>query len=324
MTAAVLDPLHERYASAVRNHIRVLWDLNHIRPIMDRTGVAWAVLKGPAVVDLLYGAAGQRTYQDLDLLVDPSGFADVLAALQQSGSPLLDRNWRMLRREMRGQVHLVLQGGTPLDLHWDLINDHRGRMSIDAQEVLSRTDRADLGGILAPTLDPTDMLIHLAVHASVSGGDKLVWLKDLERAVIVRPPSWDAVVERSRAWNVAAPAGLILARAHRILNASVPSWVPHQLLGSRLARITQVVDRISPPEQSLGGPTPGRLLARTIGHGVLGGSRMLLERWFAHLDPREPEASSPFTAAGDRGDQAAFMHGVGRIGGEPRSRKSLV
>jgi hypothetical protein len=311
VTPTILEPLHERYAAAVRNHVRVLWDLHRLQPIIDAAGVPWAVVKGPAVVDLLYRAVGRRTYQDLDLLVDPIGFRDILMALQQSGSRLLDRNWRMMRREMRGQLHLILPGGTPLDLHWDLINDHRRRMSIDTREILSRADRVDLGGVVVPTPDPTDSLIHLAVHASVSGGDKLVWLKDLERSIVVRPPSWDEVVDRSRKWNVTSPVGLLLSRCQSVLGARVPAWVLRQLLGRQLARIARYVDRMSPVEQSLGGPTPGRLFARTIGHGVVGGSLLILERGLAHLDPREPEASSPFTPAGNGRDQAAFLRAVG-------------
>jgi hypothetical protein len=311
VSPATLEPLHEHYTAAARNHIRVLWELDRLQPVVDGTGVRWAVIKGPAVVDLLYGTAGRRTYQDLDLLVDPAGFLDVLLALQESGSRLLDRNWRMIRREMRGQVHLILPGGTPLDLHWDLINDHRRPMSIDTGEILSRAERVDLGGLVVPTPDPTDSLVHLAVHASVSGGDKLVWLKDLERSIVRRPPSWDAVVDRAKRWKVASPVGLLLTRANAILDADVPAWVLSQLLSRRLARIAQRVDQISPPEQSLGGPTPGRLFARAIGHGLIGGSFLILERLFAHMDPREPEASSPFTPAGDASDQAAFLRAIG-------------
>jgi hypothetical protein len=309
MTPQFLQPLYERYAGAVRHHVRVLWELDRLEPILDGTGVPWAVVKGPAIVELLYRAAGRRTYHDLDLLVDPAGFLDVLVALEQSGSLLLDRNWRMMRREMRGQVHLILPGGTPLDLHWDLINDHRRRMSIDTKAVLSRVQRVDLGTTV-PTLDPTDSLIHLAVHASVSGGDKLVWLKDLERAISVRPPTWDAVVDRSRRWNVAAPVGLLLSRAEAVLGAKVPPWVPYQLLGRRLARVAHLVDKIFPPQRSLGGPTPIRIFSRAIGHGLIGGSSLIIERLVAHLDPREPEASSPFTAAGGDSDKAAFLQAI--------------
>jgi hypothetical protein len=310
----VLDELRPHRTLAAYNHVQGLWELAGLQPLLDRTGVPWAVLKGAAVVDLLYGGAGRRHYQDIDLLVHPIGFPVVVHALQESGARLLDRNWKMIRKEMRGQVHLRLPRGTPGDLHWDLINVHRGRMQIDSAAVLDRAERVDLGGVAIPVLDATDSLIHLAVHASLSGGDRLIWLKDIELAASVRAPLWAEVVQRASRWGVSRPVGLLLSRARSVLSADVPEWVTEEMLGHRLNEFSRKVDRRWPPHLSRGGANPSRAISRVIGHGLMGGAWLTLARLVKHLDPREPEASSPFKARGNDRDREVFFRAVAAAG----------
>jgi hypothetical protein len=317
--AEVLDELRPHHTLAAYNHFQGLWELAGVQPLLDRTGVAWAVLKGAAVVDLLYGGAGRRHYQDIDLLVDPVGFPLVVEALQEAGARLLDRNWRMIRTEMRGQVHLLLPRGTPGDLHWDLINVQRGHMHIDAPTVLARAQRVDIGGVAIPVLDATDSLIHLAVHASLSGGDRLIWLKDIELAASVRPPSWDDAVDRAANWGVSRPVGLMLSRARSVLRANVPEGVTEQMLGRWLDRLSRRIDRRWPPQLSRGGANPSRAISRAIGHGLIGGAWLTLGRLVKHLDPREPEASSPFKTAGNDRDREEFFRAVTTAGRHPEA-----
>jgi len=308
---AFVATLHDRYIQAVQGHLRVIWGLAQLQPLLDATGAPWAIIKGPVAVELLYSAPGQRAYQDLDLLVAPTAFRDVLAALEAAGSEVMDRNWPRLRKEMLGEVHVRAPRGTSLDVHWNLINMNRGRMSIDSEEVLGRAVRREIGGIMVPVLDPADMVVHLAVHAALSGGDRLLWLKDIERASGALDPSWEAVVERARRWNVAAPAGLILGRARDVLDAPIPGWVPVQLVGRRTAGLVRFVERLSPWELSVGRLTAAsHVISRSVSQGLVGASLWFVRRTLRSLDPREPAASSAFTARGNDTDREAFIDAV--------------
>jgi hypothetical protein len=320
----LLVSLQQEYAAAVRGHARVLSDLSRARPVLDATGVRWAVIKGPAAVELLYGAAGRRSYRDLDLLIDPAGYAEVLEALQQHGSELLAHNWKKVRLQMPGQLHLKLPGGTPLDLHWNLIDRRGGRMRIDSQEVLSRLKPVDLGGFVVPTPDPTDSVVHLAALAALAGGDRWLWIKDIERSIAVRPPpSWDVLVERATRWGVNAPVGLMLSRAGAALGAPLPQEVPRALLGRGLETFVRAVDGLWPPGRASRRRTPARLLAGSISHGLVGGSVMLIERSVAHLDRRGLEPGAGFYSEGGDRDREAFLQAVRQAGGlVSRSRAS--
>lgn len=304
--------LRQRYASGVERHMRVMWELARVGSALDRAGFRWAVIKGPVLVETLYASLpGRRAYFDLDLLVDPAAFADALAVLDSLGARLLDRNWRVLRRDMRGELHLLLSGGTPLDLHWHLINMYRGRMRIDTSEVVGRVRRVDLGGVAIPTLDAADGIVHLALHAALAGGDRLLWLKDIERAAAVWRPDWETVVERARRWNVGAPVGLLLSRSTEVLDADIPSWVPARLGARGAIRIARWVDGISPWEYGMGRvAAPTRILARSVGHGLIGGIAWIAWRSLRNLDPQQELRASTFTAQGNERDREAFVDAV--------------
>jgi hypothetical protein len=316
--AELLTGLEKHHLAAVQWHLHGLWQLARLGGALDGAGVRWVVVKGPVLVDTLYGALGRRQYKDLDILVHPAEFASTVTALEAHGALLLDRNWSLLRRERRAQVHFALASGLDLDLHWDLVNVQRRHMAMDTAAIIERRTFIDLGGLRVPTLDQADTVIHLAVHAALSGGDKLMWVKDIERAVAVRPPDWDQVVARARAWHVAGSVGLMLDRARRILAADIPMGVPEMLVGRNSMQIARAIDRLDRLEASSGAPTPGRVLARTIGHGVADGAMVMAQRFIRHFDPREPARSDPFAPAGDYRDRQAYLAAVDELGNRGR------
>ena len=143
---ALLDTLRDDFDRSVHEHLHCTFELARMAEIMEPTGVRWAVVKGPAAVELLYGGAGGRSYHDLDILVDPAGFRRVLAAFEEADLRRMDRNWAVLRRDLRGEVHYRGVSGREIDLHWNLVNMYRGRMRVGTGTVLERALSVDLGG----------------------------------------------------------------------------------------------------------------------------------------------------------------------------------
>lgn len=307
----VLAELRRRYDRALQHHLKVTWELRNLVPVMERSGAKWAVVKGPALVELIYRDAGLRSYADIDVVVEPGAFDRVLAALDEAGMQPLDRNWRVIRRSMLGELHLMLPGGTPLDLHWHMVNMYRGRIRISTDDLVSRATRVQLGATAAPTLDATDAVLHLALHGTLSGGDRLLWMKDVASSAAARPPDWDDLVRRAISWHIQAPVGFMLMRTRHTLNAPVPDEVPRLLLGRSYRALTAIVDRFSPWQHAEGRLTTGSLLlTRSMGLGIGGAAAWLVARSVRHFDPREPERSSTFTAAGSNADREAFVRAV--------------
>lgn len=316
VSGPLLDVLRHRYVAAVRHHMLVVSALNRIRGAFDAAGIPWAVIKGPILAEGPYGRPGRRGYHDLDLLVHPRAFRDAVEALERLSARLLDRNWRMLRRDLRGEVLYRLPSGIPVDLHWHLVNMYRRRMRLDGAAAIERSERRELPGIgHIPTLQADDALLHLALHAALSGGDRLLWLKDLERTIAAWSPGWETVVERARFARIGPAVGLMLVRARETLGADVPGEVTDRLVGSGSLRVARWIERISPWAYGVGRTaSPSRIFSRSIGHGMLSGGAWVAWRSLRNLDPRQEWRSSAFRPAGDEGDWRAFVDAVVAIG----------
>jgi hypothetical protein len=315
ISSALFEPietdLRRMYTDALHGHMRTLYALSRVQSVLERSGAQWAVIKGPVLAELVYREPGLRTYNDLDVIVEPGRFAEVVAELEGSGAKLLDRNWKVIRRELFGELHFVAAAGVLLDLHWNLVTIYRGRTSISTDEILSRRVPVSLAGVPAFSLEQHDQLIHLAVHAALSGGDKLLWMKDIDLAVRSGGLDWDLIAERAQRWRVAAPVGLMLARVAATLETPVPDGLAAKLLGRYYSALVSMVDRMSPWQHALGRVnTPSLLLSRSIGQGPLGAAGWLLRRTVRNLDPREPTASSAFTPRGSPSDREAYFEVV--------------
>jgi hypothetical protein len=208
-------------------------------------------------------------------------FGDAVTALLESGCDMLDRNWRVIRREMRGQVHMTARFGTSADVHWHLINraSVRSSFSIDMDELFARARRVSLDGPSVLTLDPEDTLIQLALHAGLSGAVKLAWLKDIERACVAPELQWDEVVSRAHRFGAAEVVAISLRRTQELLGADIPSDVISALGGSRVWQgIVRGSERLSPAGRPPNQPSLSRAVTRATRNGLGTSLRALVAR----------------------------------------------
>jgi Uncharacterised nucleotidyltransferase len=231
---AARQVLEHAWATAVAEHLQVGADLPTVARALDDAEVAWLVMKGPVLSFLAHAGAPLRPYGDLDVLVAPRDFGRALDALGDHGARLLDVNWALQRQARRSEATLVLPGGTSLDLHWHPVNDGptRAAFPFDVDAALARRRHLQLNPALAvPAFDPVDNLLTVALHAALSGGDRLRWVLDLDASVRVEPPDWDLVVSRAAAAHIEVPVGIMLRRAVRLLGCPVPGTTVTRLLG---------------------------------------------------------------------------------------------
>jgi hypothetical protein len=112
-----------------------------------------------------------------------------------------------------------------------------------------RSTVLDLDGNFAvQTLDVLDTIVHTAVHAARSGGDRLLWMKDLEQLVLRGSFSWEALAERSAEHRAQLAVSVMLHRMRATLGTGdVTDAVLRQIGGPGVWRVLgRVVDRMSP------------------------------------------------------------------------------
>ena len=319
----------EALASAAR-HLRTRVDLARIGPLMDRTAVLWVAVKGPVLSEHWYAERGRRPYADLDLLVSGSRLGDVLDALEAEGCQLVDTNWTLSLAQRRAELTVVLPHGTPLDLHWHLVNDpdDRADFRVDVAGMLGRRQTVAIAGQQVPTLDHADTLLHLSLHTLLSGGRRLAWYVDLGQ-VLRDFEDWDELVARSDAARVGLLVGLALDRARHLTGAAVPDGVLARLtqLGRTWLDLVRRLDAVRP----LGDPRvrllTGQLLVRSARGGTSSSVTAALRSvrrdlllplvrqprhpWLART-PSEQESDNPlWSAADDPQDRMRYLELAG-------------
>lgn len=248
-----LRQLEEGYRRSAASHLRALADVRAAGSVLDAVGIPWLVVKGPVLAGAYYPDPGLRTYFDVDLVVEAGHFRRAIDALEEGGCAVVEHEWDSSHRSLSVEVELSLPYGTPGDLHWHLLNDSvlRRQVNLPMTDIFQRARWMDLGmGLRARTLDPEDTVIHLALHAVVSGGNRLVWVKDIEQAVLVGSQDgsldWGTLIDRARSAGAGLPVGTMLAQTSRILGTPVPDRVLRHLSAGRAwSRVAQAAERVS-------------------------------------------------------------------------------
>ena len=246
-------------------HLRDLAELRRFSELFGSAGIPWLVFKGPALAGHVYARPDLRTSGDIDLLVAPGTARAAMELLESEGYKSTDEDWSQLRKDVAGQVGLLTPWGTSVDLHWYLISYEgvRKDFSISPTALLERAQTVTLGPQKVPTFDSTDTLLHLAVHAGLDGGNRLVWLKDIDQTVRACPPSWSLLVERAHEWGAGALVAVMLVRAARVLQTPLPEGIVRQLCASRAWLAAEsLVNVVSPVPRVGEGPSLARLIAR--------------------------------------------------------------
>jgi hypothetical protein len=260
-TGRTVPELAEDHSAQRRRHLLTLLELERLATVLDAAGVPWAAFKGPVLATLVYERPDLRFYNDLDVLVDPTGLRDVLQALDVHGVDYVDRNWRLIARDARGELTALLPHGTALDLHWSLINDARVRRQfrLGTRDLLSRRVHRKVGAREVPVLEPHDRVVHLAVHAALSGGYRLLWLADLDRALAFCDA--DTLLERTRQTGTTLVVAAVLERCNRVLGTPIPAFRSDRVWRELLQR----VDATRSPVLSFSGPSGQTVVRATRG-----------------------------------------------------------
>ena len=282
--------------------------------------VPWVVVKGPVLAELAYGGT-PRYYSDLDVVVPAEHFRRALEVLNSRGASTMDRNWDLVTTDLRGELHLAF-GPELVDLHWHLVNllNQRDRFAIPMAELFDRRQKVRVGTVTTWALDPTDAVLHVALHAALAGGHQLGWIVDVERSVSNLKPDWAALVQRSHAWHTDLPVAVALNRAREVLGAPVPPEVVAELSGGPAGRLLVHSLRKWRSSGSLpGGGSIDRALTRSLRDGypataaevTRSAYEMLQRRFDPHeywLDPADPR--NVLHSSGDSGGLERYLERV--------------
>lgn len=303
--------LHDESLRASMLRQQVQLDLNRIVNTLDEGGMPFLVLKGPVLDKWVYRNRDQRSYNDLDLLVHPRDLEQAVEILVEGGCTLLDRNWELLLSQLPGEVHLCAPMGTVIDLHWHILNETRLRSEfrISGEELMIHAQHVTIDDIKVPTLQPGPMLIQVALHACLSGADRLVWVKDVEQCATADGLDWNEVVRLAELWRVSQPVALSLTRAQVLLGLEVPECASRRLgAGRGYCRADGWLTGLLPVLGGDGGRTLARPIAKAARVSSLHSAAELARRSFSALTQRFHDSDRIIR---DATDPASILHPSG-------------
>jgi hypothetical protein len=261
----------EARRDAVR-HLAYLGLLGEFALTLDQAKVNWVTLKGPVLAELSYQDV-PRSYADLDLMVSSEQLRGALTILESTGAVVAEPDWPRVTKDAKGELSMAVHGLPMVDLHWHLVylRTARERWAIPTEELLERRQRVRLKDVDAWSLDPSDFLAHVALHASFGAAQQLRRLLDIQRTIANWAPDWEVLIQRCHAWRVGLPVSVMLNRARRTLGAAVPGEVVEELAGGRPNRLmVHQLSEWAPSGRMPGGRSVKNGLTRSLRDGLLG------------------------------------------------------
>lgn len=261
---AVAARLRSRYHAAVHRHLFTLDDLRWVDEVLAPLDAPWLVVKGPVLSEVIYRRPDHRTYADLDLVMPGDRLGRAVELLCDAGAELIAADWAALTADRHGEIQVLLPSQTVVDLHWHLvaIGHVRDRFRLSMPDLFRDAREVDLAGRRYRTLSVDHTIAHLALHAVLSGGNRLGWVKDLEQAITTQAPDWPAVGATARTWGAAPALAVQLLRGRRLVGDVVPDEALAAVASGRSwAAAVGAADRLQPLEESTGGRSAARVLA---------------------------------------------------------------
>ncbi len=227
--------LRRAYLQTGRRNVILMRELETAVRALHAGGVPSIVLKGGALLAMVYRNVALRPMTDVDLLVHREHVDTALAALAGAGfaadRPELRRG---AAAAYENQLILFKSGPipVPLEIHWSLFDSPYYQQHLDLEWLWQTAEPLRLAATTARMLDPIAQLLHLCGHLVLHHrGSDLLWEHDIAELVTTYGPQmdWSALLERAVASNVIIPVASLLQRVAVEDAAPVPAAVVEQV-----------------------------------------------------------------------------------------------
>lgn len=254
---------HERLRTALRDRL-LRAELVTILDALSRQGVDVLLLKGVALAQTVYPAAGLRPMEDQDLLVHAESARVALDILAGLGYRLQGREARP-GADLLYESHVLLRKEGLLDfaveIHWTLFDSPYYQQRLPLDWFWQTALPLQIEGMPARVLGPEAQLLHLCGHLLLhhaTGGARLLWLHDVAEVLVHYRDRivWDELLRWTQECELVLPVQRVLrqvadewaapvpADALARLDALCPSAAELRVMAWRTARQRPVAQRL--------------------------------------------------------------------------------
>jgi hypothetical protein len=222
-----LDVARAAFLSVWQRHQQRRRSLRRVLRRFQDAGIPVILLKGFALAVRYYGSPGARDMGDIDVWVpvaDAPRARDLLLRSGWSLNPLHEgvpvasdlrvrHGWSLRRDRIQ------------MDLHWTPFPECRSPLLRNS--IRARAQPLEIDGQQAATLDPSDQLAHVLVHA-VSLHSSPRWVADA-CTIMALPIDWDRIGQIAREADVRLRVAVALAYLRDVVGAPVPGGIEMRL-----------------------------------------------------------------------------------------------
>lgn len=223
LPTALLQTITRAFEQSNWRSLRLKAELIRLHRLLNRTGIAYAALKGAYVAFAAYPQPALRPMRDLDILVHPSDAIRVFNLLQQQAGYERATKFRgSPAAAMQVSKHLPAlrhaNSGISIEIHHRLISPGSAKIDLAEDTALwDRIIRHPLGSDHVAFLSPTECLLHLLEHAvydhHLNNGPLI--LSDIHHLIQKTTIDWTLFERRAAACGITAGCHLGLALTRR-------------------------------------------------------------------------------------------------------------
>ncbi len=236
--AQVQHAIAEQASKNLRRMLSLAGELHVIHQLFENEHIGFIAMKGPLMVQQLYGDYSFRQSRDVDILVQVKHVDNAIGALTQAGYHLLDAYFveDMGKRDlyMKRENHVRFRHPNKMifiELHWavskyftsiktPLLFDHS--LEIDVHDKKYRTFPVD------------DYFVILATHGIYHRYELLFWLYDIAHIMSMPGINYASLLTKAELYNCYTPVKVSMALASSVFGMHKPlSQLGFQKLNNR-------------------------------------------------------------------------------------------
>ena len=234
----------EEQAIVLRNRI-LAQEMARLLGMFNENGIRALPVKGAVLAQASYGDLNNRTFSDLDIVIEKDAFSQSLPLLKESGYEPIGKLADM--GELIRRFHMWQSGQCPfvkgksifhLDLHTRLMPPLYYYAS-DLDDLWERAVEIEIAGQNMRVLCPEDRILLLSYHGMKNRWERLKHVCDVSETLRSEPNlDWDFLIEEMKRTEGKRTLFVAISLAMTVLEVSLPEEID-QLV--RSAGVEQVI-----------------------------------------------------------------------------------
>jgi hypothetical protein len=225
----VQQALYDDYRYEVRRSLFLRHELGAVLGLLSGTGVEAILLKGAALVQVVYADWAARPMRDLDLLVHSEQLPAAAEALRCAGYSQDVEPRQGMALAYENEIAFSKPGVATdyLELHWSLFDSPYYQRRLPLSWFWETAVSAKQGDFSGMVLGPEAQILHLSGHLAFHHAREatLLWLHDV--SMVIRHYKavldWDLLLDRAQDCNLVLPLQSVLKWVSEEMEAPVPA-----------------------------------------------------------------------------------------------------